>query len=1382
MSDAPTEQTVEAPTPPTGRKRRFVRRWGRRAFLLAVAVAAAAILSVFTVDLGRLFPWLEPYAEQQASKFLDRPMHIGRMAARLTPGDFVFEDVVIEGRSPGDRPFFDAGRIDVHIPWWRLVLDRQLIIEVDISDWRMVVETWEGGLHNVPRLKRQSSGSKPPFTTTVNFAYARNGEFIYEDHATPWSVVARNLQFSLVRAANLQQYVGISSFHDGTVQIQHFAPMRTDMTTRFVLDGGLVHLTHIDLVTDGSESHVSGEVDFSHWPNQVYNVNSTVDFAEMRDIFFADQPWRVRGTGQFAGVFTLGKDGYRDLRGDFSSDVATIGTLAFPELHGSLLWTRDEFAVTHADSRMLGGRTRFRYGLAPLGTPRGATATFSADYTGVDLFDLDRLVNMRGLRLAGLASGSLDMAWQNGHFSTTRRGTGHTTVSPPAGTRLAPVELPDDPLPVAGESVGFDALRRPLALTVGSDLHYTFDRTGFAFDDSWVATPATWIGFSGKVASSGEAALPFRVTSHDWQESDHLLASIMTAVSGPTNAVEVGGRGTFNGEMTGTFSSPHIVGQFAGQAVRAWGVTWGPAVADVDIQSGYVTIANGLVGSRDGPFIVPNGRYALGFRRDDAEEIAAKVELHDWPMRDLRTAFQLDDWPIDGTVASAVLDLRGKYREMYGNGTVTVEPGVAWGERFATAQANVSLEGTGMLITGLRLRKSAATAGQSPGSGIVTGSARIGWDGTYAFNASSEGIPVEQIDNVALPAAPLTGRLTFNSSGAGRFDDPSYTFDGAVQDLFVGDEGIGSVSGRISIGNRRMGLDLLAASGRLLARATGTIVLDGQWTSDLDLHFQDTAIDPYLKFVLPSDISPYTRIVVAGSLAVQGPLVDAEALSLDATIDEATLTLNDYDLRNDGPIDLRFADGAFRVGSLALRGADTNLTVSGGADVTARTWDLAATGDASLSILQLFFRDLTASGGASLNAALTGPFDDPQLTGSATVSDGRLRPFDSPHSLEALNGAITLGSDGIRLRNVRGRVGAGDVTFDGNIAMDGYRVSELNLTASGRSMTLRYPDGFKSTVDMDLFLTGPLDAPRLTGSVDVLRATYVGRVQADAGLLGLSAVEPLEVSDEPLVPEAAAPGAIALDVQVTAPRMTFIDTNNARIEGRADLQVRGTFDQPQLLGSVEILGGEWVFNGNRYYVREGAIDFNDPTRLDPVFDISAETRSRSSGETFTVTVRLTGTLRRLNLQLSSDPWLPDADIITLIFGGTPNLGTAEQRALASSQELQQRMFQTAAASLLASPLTSRVGAVFERTGVVDTVQITPVLNNQNAFQQLNPSARITLGTRISPRVYLTYSRTLSSAQEEIILLEYDQNDRVSWVLSRNEDRTFALDFRLRYVF
>ena len=87
---------------------------------------------------------------------------------------------------------------------------------------------------------------------------------------------------------------------------------------------------------------------------------------------------------------------------------------------------------------------------------------------------------------------------------------------------------------------------------------------------------------------------------------------------------------------------------------------------------------------------------------------------------------------------------------------------------------------------------------------------------------------------------------------------------------------------------------------------------------------------------------------------------------------------------------------------------------------------------------------------------------------------------------------------------------------------------------------------------------------------------------------------------------------------------------------------------------------------------------------------------------------------------------------------------------------------------------------------MDTFQITPLLTDpyqQSSRLNVNPSARVTIGKRISERVYLTYARSLSSSErDEIILLEYDQNDRLGWVLSKNEDRTYALEVRKRHLF
>ena len=85
---------------------------------------------------------------------------------------------------------------------------------------------------------------------------------------------------------------------------------------------------------------------------------------------------------------------------------------------------------------------------------------------------------------------------------------------------------------------------------------------------------------------------------------------------------------------------------------------------------------------------------------------------------------------------------------------------------------------------------------------------------------------------------------------------------------------------------------------------------------------------------------------------------------------------------------------------------------------------------------------------------------------------------------------------------------------------------------------------------------------------------------------------------------------------------------------------------------------------------------------------------------------------------------------------------------------------------------------------MDSFQLTPSLADPNLqSSRLDPAARVTIGKRISDRVYLTYTRSLSSSRSsQIFLLEYDQSDRLSWILSRNEDQTYALDVRVRKSF
>jgi len=1364
---------------PKGSRRRAAWRWTRRIVFLVIAIVAGIVLTLVTIDVGRISVGgrsLQTLAESQASKFLKRPMHIGQLVAFLRPGYYELRDVVIEGPTPADRPFFKAARIRVRLPW-SSVFSRRLFVEVELADWQMVVEGWPDG-SRLPNLKAQPRPDRGPssFTTTVRVS-ARGGQFIYDDHVNDWGVTAPNLSFDLVRAENIKSYVGTAEFKGGTVRFRDFLPMSTDFRTRYVLDGGVVRLQHIDLVTDGAVSHVNGYVNFNNWPEQEYNVHSTVQFARMRELFFAGEPWRLTGQGEFRGLYKFFKGG-RELRGEFESAEAgiDIGTSRwrFPRLHGALEWLPDRFRVTHADSAFLGGTMALEYGIERIGQAGGSLATFKADYTDVDLYGLTRQFNWTAVEPDGRMTGNVRMAWPNGRFGEGMQGEGHSIITPLDGASIATPEIAFSGQPIPEEPGEFQKFRPLGRFAVGGDLTYRFSRRDLEFDESWVATPSTHVRFSGR-ARGGPADMPMRATSHDWQASDRLFAAIMSQFSSPTGGIPVGGRGTFDGRLTESFTAPRIEGRFTGDAMRAWGVVWGSAAGDVVIKDSYLDIRNGRFENGRGGVIRTTGRYSLGYpRKDKGEEINSTVSVEQWPLADLRHAFGLDDWPVDGRLALAELTLRGGYETLQGDGRMRLEEGVAWDEPFEWATGDLVFEGNGLRVNRIAMAK---------GPGRVTGNAWLSWlDGTYSFAADGVGVPVESLANFKFQAMPLTGMLQFKARGAGEFAAPTFEFDARIADLYAGDEGIGEVRGRLTLRDKTITIDQLdAVSNRLQVFGSGTIERNEFSDAKLFFRFFETSLDPYLRFVAPA-MSPYTRAIASGTVSVTGALADTSQLNVVAQVEDLRMTLLDYALRNDGRITLAFENDVFKVDRLKLAGQDTSLDVSGEVDAAAKRVNMAASGEASLAILQLFYPDLNTSGGTRMNARLVGPFDAMALSGEATVTDGLFRHQALPHALRELNGPIRIEDSRVVVDGLRGQLGGGDVRFGGDITLGrGYQPEEFNLTADGTLMNLRYPADIQSTVNASLALRGPVTAPVLSGDVDVIKASYVPRIQAQTGLLGLAGGAVAAGPAPPIVEEPSG-FPLALDIRVVAGVMPLIENSIATIYGSADIDVTGTLDRPIITGAIEIDRGEVFFSGNRLIVRPGSIDFTNPLRFEPFFDVEAFTRVRASGQSFDITVRATGTFDKIAPTITSEPWLSEWQAISLLLGEQPDVREAELQARGAPQELQAQALRTATVALLTSPISGTIGSVVERTLPIDTVQIVPLLGNEATLQQLNPAARVTLGKRLSNRIYLTYSRTFAAAQNEVILIEFDQSDRVSWVLSRNEDRTFALDFRIRYVF
>ena len=243
----------------------------------------------------------------------------------------------------------------------------------------------------------------------------------------------------------------------------------------------------------------------------------------------------------------------------------------------------------------------------------------------------------------------------------------------------------------------------------------------------------------------------------------------------------------------------------------------------------------------------------------------------------------------------------------------------------------------------------------------------------------------------------------------------------------------------------------------------------------------------------------------------------------------------------------------------------------------------------------------------------------------------------------------------------------------------------------------------RSVVDANLTLQGTVDSATLSGVVNVRSAVYTRRFDTGGGLVDLtgSASGQAPASIQTTVP-------LRYDVQLNIPGTLRVENNTVRLVANADLQLRGTYDRPMLVGRGEVERGEFNFEGKRYIITRGTIDFNNPTRIEPFFDIQTETQVRVPSQTYRIMVRVTGTMARFTPTFSSDPPLTEVQVLSLLFSDVAP-GQDVEFSQYSAVTPQEQLLRERAARALTGALTTEIGRVAEQTFGVDTFQLTPSL-------------------------------------------------------------------------
>ena len=389
-------------------------------------------------------------------------------------------------------------------------------------------------------------------------------------------------------------------------------------------------------------------------------------------------------------------------------------------------------------------------------------------------------------------------------------------------------------------------------------------------------------------------------------------------------------------------------------------------------------------------------------------------------------------------------------------------------------------------------------------------------------------------------------------------------------------------------------------------------------------------------------------------LALQGKLQAAQGLALKLEMPPKTLqALGGEKMAVALTVPLQFSDG---VPALAENGKLSGNVLWRGK--LAPLWKLSPLSDRKLS------------GDLACDFKLAGSLKAPLLNGTLSVDKAR---FEDPLVGVLLRDiALKVALDGkqaakgglggqLTLTGGLGDGMGGTLRLDGTAGLDGehFRVQ----TKLDHLRPLRRED-VRISLSGEVVAQGKPQAPDIGGVICVDN----GAVQLENIAQGPKGVTTLPIEEK----KAAKPAQQAkakdesgrLHLAIRSPGRFLVDGYGLNTEWKTDLSITGTPAEPVIAGSVSAIKGNFDFLNKDFVLEKGEIVLGGGNVANPLLDILLTNTTAA----FTSHVRISGTVKKMKLSLTSEPEMPQDDVLAhILFGRNANeLGRYEALQLAAA--------------------------------------------------------------------------------------------------------------------
>lgn len=635
-------------------------------------------------------------------------------------------------------------------------------------------------------------------------------------------------------------------------------------------------------------------------------------------------------------------------------------------------------------------------------------------------------------------------------------------------------------------------------------------------------------------------------------------------------------------------------------------------------------------------------------------------------------------------------------------------------------------------------------------------------DRQMRMSASLSGLDLGEVPEVRKRSPGLVGTISGSAEIGGTFDQPSAIGSFDLTGLRYASVDFGKGEGTIELNNRSLDVNggVQADLGAIFFQAS--ISTEAGYLGSATVEFSNVNVQNLVAGKVPALLSELST-ALQGKLEISGNFADFSALAISGELDGARFRSSEYEIYNAEKIRFTIADNTLLVESVNIVGEGTSLFLNGSIPLDGSDrLDLNLSGNLDLRLLQSAAGITRLTGSADMSVRATGALRDPQIIGQATLDKARLDREETGIHLSSVEGQITFSRYLVQLEDVKGSAFSGSFEIQGFLEHQNAQLRNMNLQILLRNARLSYPKDFRNIVDADLVLRGGPDSQTLTGDVEVLQANYLKSFNLLERFGGQGAGLRGPISSEPDLL------GLRFDLDIHSDNGLYIENDLVQLRGGMRLSLRGTPAYPSLTGRIESGEGTIFFRENRFEIIHARADFLSRSQITPVLEVRAE----ADVENYRLVLNVNGDLANLKVNVTSDPPLSTVDIVSLLTTGRSPITGSE------STRNESEMAGVSAASILSESLTGVIGKRVQRIFGLESFRVDPFLTGPGN----DPTARITIAQRLSNDITVTFSRNLSTNEEQIVVLEYDINRNLSVVASRDENGKFGLDFRFRKNF